>query len=165
MDPVRHSVTIDRPREEVFEYLADVANHPEFMQPLFTDWRLTRVDSYGPGAGARFKSTARFDRFGWGDLNVVAFEAPRRIVAVGRGGKYNRTKSYLEWVLEPAGGGGTRVEVMYETEPPLPSDKAVEALWGRRRWAKRGVRKALKRLRGILEEGRDRGPRATVSGL
>lgn len=165
MNPVRASVTIDRPREEVFDYLADIANHAEFMQPLFTDWRLTRLESYGRGAGARFRSTARFDRFGWGDMNFVGVEPPRRIVAVGRGGKFNRTKTYAEWVLDPVAGGGTRVEVMYETEPALASDKAMEALWGRRRWASRGVRKALKRLRGILEEGHDRGPRATVAGL
>ena len=30
MDPVTAHVVIDRPREEVFEYLADIANHPEF---------------------------------------------------------------------------------------------------------------------------------------
>ena len=30
MDPVTVSTTIGRPREEVFAYLEDVANHPEF---------------------------------------------------------------------------------------------------------------------------------------
>ena len=34
LDPVTTSVTIE-PREEVFAYLADVANHSEFMDPLF----------------------------------------------------------------------------------------------------------------------------------
>src|SRR5919107_783348 len=90
VDPVRASVTVDRPREEVFDYLADIANHAEFMGPLFEDWRLTRVDSYGAGAGARFRSNARMDRFGWGDINFVTVEPPRRIVGIGRGGKYNR---------------------------------------------------------------------------
>jgi len=165
LDPVTTSVTIDRPREEVFAYLADVANHSEFMTPLFSDWRLTRVDSYGAGAGARFRSNARLDRFGWGDLNFITVEPPRRIVGVGRAGKFSRIKTYAEWVLEPASGGGTRVEFTYETEPPLASDKAMEALSGRRRWFKRGASKALKRLRRILEEGRGRGERATVGGL
>ena len=42
-----------RPREEVFAYLADVANHPEFTDHFLKDWRLTREDSEGRGAGAR----------------------------------------------------------------------------------------------------------------
>ena len=165
MDPVTVSATIDKPREEVFDYLADIANHAEFMDPLFKDWRLTRVESYGNGAGARFRSKARLDRFGWGELNFITVEPPRRIVAVGRGGKYNRTRTYAEWVLEPASGGGTRVEFMYETEPALTSDKLMEVVSGRRGWFKRSSRKAVKRLRRILEEGRGRGQRTTVAGL
>lgn len=164
MDPVTTKITIDRPREEVFAYLADIANHAEFMEPLFGDWRLTREDSYGRGAGARFRSRARMDRFGWGDLNFLEVEPPRRIVGVGRGGKYNRIKSYCEWTLEAEGTGGTRVTFMYETEPPLPTDRIVEAIARRRTWFKRGARKALKRLRDRVEEGRARGARATVAG-
>lgn len=166
MDPVTVSVTIDRPREEVFEYLADIANHAEFMDHFLKEWRLTRTDSYGTGAGARFRIAARRDRFGWSDLTFLTVEAPRRIVGVGRGGKYNRIKSYCEWTLEPvAGGHGTRVEFVYEDEPALPTDRLFQALSGRRRWFRRGAKKGLKRLRSILEEGRGRGRRATVAGL
>jgi uncharacterized protein YndB with AHSA1/START domain len=166
LDPVRVSVIIDKPREEVFDYLADIANHSEFMDHFLKEWRLTRVESYGTGAGARFRSAARMDRFGWGDVNFLKVEPPRRIVTVGRGGKYNRIKSYGEWTLEPvAGGDGTRVELMYETEPPLPSDKLMELISRRRGWYRRGAAKALRRLRSILEEGKQRGRRATVAGL
>jgi uncharacterized protein YndB with AHSA1/START domain len=165
LDPVTVSVTIDKPREEVFDYLADLANHSEFMDHFFKDWRLTRVDSYGVGAGARFKSDARFDRFGWGDVNILTVESPRRIVAVGRGGKFNRVQTHSEWTLEPAGPDSTRVQFVYETDPPLPSDKLIEAVSGRKRWFRRGAKKALKRLRAILEEGRQRGERASVAGL
>ena len=52
-----------------------------------------------------------------------------------------------------------------ETEPPLPTDRIVEALSRRRAWFKRGARKALKALRTRLEEGRAKGERTTVSGL
>ncbi len=71
MDPVSSSITIGRPREEVFDYLADIANHPEFTDHFLTEWRLTRVDSYGRGAGARFRVDKRFNRFGWGDYTLV----------------------------------------------------------------------------------------------
>jgi uncharacterized membrane protein len=53
VDPVELSITIDRPREEVFEYLADIANHPEFTDHYLKEWHLTRVDSYGRGASVR----------------------------------------------------------------------------------------------------------------
>ena len=47
MEPVTVSVTVDRPREEVFAYLADIANHPEFTDHYLVDWRMTRVDTVG----------------------------------------------------------------------------------------------------------------------
>jgi uncharacterized protein YndB with AHSA1/START domain len=158
-------VTIDRPREEIFAYLADVANHPEFSDHYRKQWRLTREDSEGRGAGARYKRDARFDRFGYYDLNFAELDPPYRLIAVGRGGKYNRIETFEQWTLEPAGGGGTRLEYMFESTPPLPTDRLVEALSGRRRWARRNSAKALRRLRSILEENRDRGARATVAGL
>ena len=164
MDPVTQHVTIDRPREEVFAYLADVANHPEFTDHFLKDWRLTREESGGRGAGARYRQTGRWDRFGYYDLSFAEVEAPYRLIAVGRGGKFNRIKTYHQWTLEPD-HGGTRVEYLYESEPKLPTDRLVEALSGRRGWFRRNSGKALKRLRRILEEDKGRGARATVGGL
>ena len=50
--------TIARPREEVFAYLADIANHAEFLDHFLVDWHLTREDTFGCGAGARFRVKA-----------------------------------------------------------------------------------------------------------
>lgn len=164
MDPVTVTTVIDRPREEVFAYLADVANHPEFADHLLTDYRLTREDSWGAGAGARFRLRTRLNRFGWCDLTVVTFEPPRRMVLVGRTGKYNRTRVLAEVVLEPASGGGsTEAAMTVETQPGILSDRLLEAL-GARPWVRRRTKRALRRLRSILEEGRDRGAPATIAG-
>jgi uncharacterized protein YndB with AHSA1/START domain len=164
VDPVTLHVNIDRPREEVFAYLADIANHPEFTDHFLTAWRLTRADSEGRGAGARYRQTGRFDRFGHYDVNFAEVDPPYRIVGVGRGGKFNRIKTFHQWTLEP-NDGGTRLEYVYETEPPLATDRLVEAAGGRRRWFRRNGGKALRRLQSILEENRDRGARATVGGV
>jgi uncharacterized protein YndB with AHSA1/START domain len=164
VDPVTLHVSIDRPREEIFAYLSDVANYPEFMDHFLTGWRLTREQSAGRGAGARYRQGGRFDRFGYYDLSIAELDPPFRIVAVGRGGKYNRIETYHQWTLEPT-SSGTRLEYLYETEPPLPTDRLVEALSGRRGWFRRNGGKALRRLRSILEENRDRGARATIAGL
>ena len=59
MDPVTAHVVIDRPREEVFEYLADIANHPEFSDHYLKEWRLTRVESVRPRGRARASRSTR----------------------------------------------------------------------------------------------------------
>jgi uncharacterized protein YndB with AHSA1/START domain len=164
MDPVSASVLIGRPREEVFDYLVDIANHPEFSDHYLKSFRLTRVDSVGRGAGARFKVDAPLDRYSWADMTFIEVSRPHKIVAAGRGGKFNRNKTWTTWTLEPS-GSSTRVEVTTESEPALPTDKVMEAITGRRGWMKRNLRKALSRMQAILEENLDRGRRATVGGL
>jgi uncharacterized protein YndB with AHSA1/START domain len=165
VDPVTVSTTIGRPREEVFDYLADIANHPEFSDHYMKDFRLLRVDSYGRGAGARFRLDPPLHDL-WEDMTFVEVERPHRIVAFGRGGKFNRIKTTTIYTLdEAAGGDSTEVEVMTETEPPLPTDRLLETISGYRGWTRRNTRKALRRLQAILEENEDRGSRATVAGL
>ena len=162
MDPITVSTTIAKPREEVFEYLADIANHPEFTDHYLVDWHLTRADPYGLGAGARFRIKAPMSRFAWADMTFAELQPPYRIVEHGRGGKYNRTRMLGTYTLSPGAGGTTKVEYTYETEPPLLSDKLLEALGGRA-WTRRQTAKAMRRLRSILEEGRARGRRASVA--
>ena len=70
MDPVFATVTIDRPREVVFAYLADLANHPEFSDHYLQQWHLTRTDSWGEGAGARYRVKRR-NRFAWGETTFI----------------------------------------------------------------------------------------------
>ena len=164
MDPVSASIVIDRPREEVFDYLADIANHAEFTDHWMTEWRLTRVDSYGRGAGARFKAARKGERYAYGDMTFIEVERPFRIVAAGRGGKFNRNKTWTTWELSPS-GNATRVEVTTETEPALVTDKIMEGVMLKRGWTKRRLGKALSRLQSILEEDLDRGRRVTVGGL
>jgi uncharacterized protein YndB with AHSA1/START domain len=165
VDPVTVSVNIGRPREEVFAYLSDIANHAEFSDHYVEQFRLTRLDSVGRGAGARFRVRAPFQRFSWSDMTFSVVEPPHRIVAVGRYGKFNRIQTTAIWTLDAAPGGGTDVEYMFESEPALPTDKLVEALSGQRGYFKRKVRKSLRRLQAILEENQDRGARVTVAGL
>ena len=88
-----------------------------------SDWRLTRDGLLRPRRRRALPLDAPLHRFAWGDMTFVEVEPPHRIVAVGRGGKFNRIKTYASWTLEPAPGGGTRVEYMVETEPALPTDR------------------------------------------
>lgn len=164
MDPVSVSVVISRPVEEVYEYLADIANHSEFSDHYMVDWHLTREDSYGIGAGAQFKMPAPLTRFPWGDMTFIEMERPRRIVEGGRTGKYNRIRTLGVYELEPTGAErATRVTFTYESAPPMITDRFLESLGARRRLKRRNKR-AMNRLRSILEDGTERGKRVTIAG-
>jgi hypothetical protein len=67
------------------------------------------------------------------------------------------------FTLEPHAGDTTKVELTTETEPATLSDKIAEAL-GARSWTRRQNKRALRRLRSILEEDKGRGHRATIAG-
>ena len=162
MDPVVVSITVGRPREEVFDYLVDVANHPEFTDHYLEDWHLTRENSVGVGAGASFHVKAPLQRFSWMVARFVEVERPWRIVEAGRGGKYNRIRVVTVYTLEPGPEDTTRVELSVETVPATPTDRVME-LFGARSWTRRQNRRALRRLRSILEDGTRRGARATVA--
>lgn len=161
VDPFTVSTTISKPREQVFEYLADISNHAEFSDHYRADWHLTRIDSYGTGAGARFRIKAPLNRFSWADMTFVEVQPPFKIVERGRGGKFNRIRMLGTYTLSPGPGGTTKVQYTLETEPALLSDRLMEA-FGARSWNRRQAAKAMRRLRTILEENRGRGKRVSV---
>lgn len=163
LDPITVEVVIARPREEIYEYLADIANHAEYTDHFMVDWRLTREDTYGPGAGARYRMKAPLNRFPWGDTTLIEAQPPRKLVEAGRTGKFNRIRTLGVYELEPGSGGTTRVRFTLQTEPKTLSDKFLESL-GARGWMKRKLGKSMRRLRDILEEDRGRGSRPSVAG-
>ena len=116
MDPVSVSIVVSAPREQVFDYLQDIANHPEFTDHFLVEWHLTRIDSVGRGAGARFRVKAPANRFSWADVTFVEVDRPHRIVEVGRTGKNNRVRTLGVYELADA-AGGTRVTFTFRTEP------------------------------------------------
>ena len=69
----------------------------------------------------------------------------------------------MVYTLEPGPEETTRVELTIETVPATPTDRLME-LFGARAWTRRQHRRALRRLRSILEEGSHRGARATIAG-
>jgi uncharacterized protein YndB with AHSA1/START domain len=164
MEPITLTTTIAKPREEVFEYLADVANHSEFSDHCMVDWHLTREDSYGRGAGARFRVKSRLDRFSYGDITLTELTPPARIVATGRGGRFNRIHSRSTWTLEEAGPGQTKVTFQTSSTPVLKSDELMEKLLRMPAATARCHQRALERLRSILESGEGRGAHTTVAG-
>jgi uncharacterized protein YndB with AHSA1/START domain len=163
VDPLTVSIVVSAPRERVFDYLQDIANHPEFTDHYLVDWHLTRVDSVGLGAGARFRAKVPGSRFSWADVTFTEVDRPYRIVEVGRTGKDNRIRTLGVYDLAPGAAGTTRVRFTVETIPATLTDRLLEGL-GTRAWLRRKNGRAMRRLRTILERGESRGHRVTVAG-
>jgi carbon monoxide dehydrogenase subunit G len=150
MGPVSAEIEIDVPREEAFEAIADLARRPAFTDDFLTGFRLTRIESSGVGAGARFRLGPR-RRAIWMDTRIDELDPPHRVVEHGRGGRANRIPATTVWELLEGSGGLTRVRVSHWTEPANPVDRLLEALSGTARWQERRWREALRRLRDLLE--------------
>jgi uncharacterized protein YndB with AHSA1/START domain len=163
MGPVSAEVEIDVPRQRAFDAIADLSLRPSFTDHFLADFHLTRIESTGIGAGARFR-IAVWPRDVWMDTTIAETEAPHRIVEHGRGGRVNRIPSTTLWELTEGPGSLTRVRVSFWTEPSNPVDRGLELLSGasipyERRW-----REALRRLRERLESGQLGAGQVAVAG-
>jgi uncharacterized protein YndB with AHSA1/START domain len=150
MGPVSAEVEIDAPRQRVFAALGDLARRPSFTDHFVAGFHLTRIDSSGVGAGARFRLQLP-PRSLWMDTAIVELEESQRIVERGCGGRANRIPSTTVWELLGDAGSLTRVRVSYWTEPSNSLDRALERLSGASIRLRRDWGKALRRLRDQLE--------------
>ncbi len=106
------SVEIDRPPEEVFAYVANPENLPEWSSLVLE----VRKDAEGQlKEGERFGVVAKFlgRRFET-PFEVSAHEPPRQHSDRSTGGPFEQEYIYT---LEPTGGGGTRLTHVAEAEP------------------------------------------------
>jgi uncharacterized protein YndB with AHSA1/START domain len=151
MRAITVSRTVDAPRERVFRYLSDIANHAEFSDHYLHDFRLERLDSSGVGASASYRLEFPLGRQ-WGDAAITDLEPPHRVVLEGRAGRIGRVRTRAEYRLTPIDHDMTLVEYRFETVPGTKLDRLRETL-GLRGWLRRAAGRALGRLAHVLEEG------------
>jgi uncharacterized protein YndB with AHSA1/START domain len=164
MLPVTVHAAISAEREEIYDYVVDLALRPAWCDHYLKDYRLAHPRSQGVGAAARYLIDAPFGRQ-WMEVEIAEAERPRLIVERAHGGRNGRTKGGVEWTLTRAGSGLTRVEMTAWTEAGTPREAFKERL-GMRRWMTRQSRTALDRLRLIFEEGSGEPlARATMAGF
>ena len=163
MGPVSAEIEIDVPRQRAFEAIADLALRPAFTDHFVSGFHLTRIESTGVGAGARFRISAGSRRT-WMDTTIAEADGPHRIVEHGRGGRANRTPSTTLWELTGAPSSLTRVRVSHWTEPANPLDRGLELLSASSIFQERHWREALRRLRDLLEADELSPSRVSVAG-
>jgi hypothetical protein len=142
MATFQNTVTIARPTNEVFAFLADFGNIPAWNYAIAR----TIQTSPGPaGAGATYRQTRTIPRSSEESFEITDFAPPSRLAVKGQIGPFNTASSYL---LE-ATAGGTRLTNHVELEPssallrPL-SPLAVPAV-------KTAVARNLSALKQLLE--------------
>jgi uncharacterized protein YndB with AHSA1/START domain len=160
--PVRVHTFISAPREQVFDLLVDMAARPSWTDHYMKDFRLESPRSQGVGAAARYRVDAPFYRQ-WVEAEIVEADRPRRVVEATRSGRLGGTRGEVSFELSPQGRSLTRVDMIVSSEPGTARERLQERL-GARRWLRRQAKKALERLRALLEERPEHPPeRATVA--
>ena len=163
MIPVAVDTYISAPREDVFDFVSDLANRPAWTDHFQRELHLTRTYSDRTGSAARYRTDPPFGKQLYSDLAIVELDRPRRIVEEGVQGKLNGSRVQLVWDIGQEAPTLTRVGLEMRTEPG--SRLAGLAEIGAHGYYRRQWKTALERLRKIFEE-RPEGElaRATVAG-
>lgn len=158
MLPVTVHAHISAPREDIYDYVADLAARVAFVDHYQEDFHLTSPRSVGVGAGARFRIRGQ-----WAELVIVEAARPRLVAEEGGMGRLGDTRLYSALELSRVEEDLTRVTLTTSTEPGGRLAALREV--GARRWYRRRTRAALERLRRVFEERRDAPlARATLAG-
>jgi Polyketide cyclase / dehydrase and lipid transport len=148
MDPVTVSVTVARPREEVFDHLDLLANHEPFLDHMYKKWTFS-----GPprGVGARGQATVSAPGSSEvAEFEVVESQRPERIVEEGVSAKGNR-RTRGTYSFEQLPGGGTKIDFELAWTAVPRSERLFPPL--SRIFLRRALGKAMRRLAKELDNG------------
>jgi uncharacterized protein YndB with AHSA1/START domain len=157
--PISLTISVDAPRERVFDFICDLATRSSWIDHFASEYRLERIPAQGQGAGARFRVDAPAG-VRYMETVIAEAERPYRIVEHGRGGRLDRMQIRLVWELEA--GPTTNVSLTFWTIPPGPFDRLREV--GRERWWRRRWSRALRRMADLLESGEAPQPMEVAGG-
>ncbi len=108
---IEGAVVINRPAEEVFDFVADARNEPRYNPRI----RRSEKVSDGPiGPGTRFLSHTK--AMGWTTgwlIEITEYERPRRLASLIRS---SATDIHGTITLDPV-GGGTRMRWSWDVKP------------------------------------------------
>lgn len=148
MKPVIVSTVVSAPVADAYDHLVVLSNHEPFLDHFLVDWSFS-----GPASGIGAKARARANAIGsqdWTDFEIVAAEAPSRLVeeGIGNGGKRRTRGTYR---LEELPGEKTRVSFELEWLEASKAERLCPPLT--RAFIRRPNGKAMRRLARQLTQG------------
>lgn len=147
METFENTVTIRRPAEEVFAFLADFENVPRWNYAI----EKTKKASPGPvGVGTTYRQTRSIPGRSEEGFEVTVFEPGQRLAVRGQIGPFRARISYL---LEAA-AGGTRLTNDVALDPSPGVRLAARLATSR---VKAAVAENLSKLKEILEARNQQG--------
>jgi uncharacterized protein YndB with AHSA1/START domain len=162
MREVTVSIIISAPREDVFDFVNDLAARPAYTDHYMDDYRLARVQPVGVGAAARFRLNAPMSNE-YAELTITEADRPRRIIEEIRVGRRGRSRSVAVYDFTRESARVTRVDLTTFGEPATMVDRFRQL--GAAGWIRRKTRKSLDRLRAIFEEPQKKPlKRVTIAG-
>jgi len=162
MREVKVSTVIAASCEDVFDVVDDLSRRPAFTDHYLKDFRLARSNPRGEGASARFLLDRRIfaER---AEIRIVRSERPRTVAEEGTIGRRGRSSLFAVYELEPEPDGRCRVQLTTRVEPKTAVDRLRQR--GAHSWVRRNAKRALGRLRRLVEEPATGPPqRVTVAG-
>jgi hypothetical protein len=141
MQPVRVSIDVPTPREEVFDFLDVMANHEPFTNHMLSAWEYSGPPrGVGSKARALAKAAGKTDVI---DITVVSAERPMKIVEENTGAN-GRRRANGTYTLEELPGGETRIVFEYSWQQAPISERLTAPLV--RAYLRRGNQRAMQRL-------------------
>ena len=140
MKPITVSTTINRPRAELYERIADLRNHEAWTDHMLVDWS-------GTPEKVRCRSSLPGPK-NWVDIETTELDPPSRTVerTTGAGGKRVSYGTYRLRELDPS---TTEVEFEIRFESVPLSEKLLLPML--RGYLRRGNARALARLKEQAE--------------
>jgi hypothetical protein len=148
MKPITVSTVVDRPREEVYDFLLDLRNHEAFTDHMMVDWS---------GDADRITVRSKFNKRDVLHIETIEKVRPSKTVenGVSLGGKRVTSGTYR---LAEAGPGATEVTFEFRyLKAPLRERGPMAPLV--RAFLHRLNAQAMRRLQELLAD-RDRSPQA-----
>ena len=149
--PISVSTSVEARPLEVFEFLAVLANHEQFLDHFLVDWEFS-----GPARGVGAKGRARQNAPGGQDrteFEVIEVDDGRRIVEDGLGAKdkhgTHRRHTRGTYTLTEASGGGTEIEFELEWLEASRAERMIPPMT--RVFTRRSVAKGMRRLKKLLD--------------
>lgn len=146
MSQVRFTFTVDRPRDEVYDLIGDLAAHERWTDHFLTDWRIEGDPrAVGCKLYARAKGAGKHDQV----VLEVMESTPDRTVEHGRGGKGLKRGTSGIYEMKPVGEGRTEITFINEvTEWANPVEKLFSPLANV--YLRKQSGRAMDRLKEIL---------------